>query len=54
MNITSRKSKSKSRKIRLLNKTNVYRSRSLNTIYENEYIDADFIYNYPKNMIRIR
>lgn len=56
MNITSRKSKSnsKSRKLRTLNKTNVYRPRSLNTIYENEYIDADFIHNYPKNIVRIR
>lgn len=57
MNVSSRsksKSNSKSRKLRVLNKTNVYRSRSLNTIYENEYIDADFIHNHPKNMVRIR
>jgi len=57
MNFTSRtksKSNSKSRKTRVLNKTNVYKSRILNTIYENEYIDADFIYNHPKNMVRIR
>ena len=54
MNISSRKSNSKSRKLRALNKTNVYRRRSLNTIYENEYIDADFIHNHPKNMVRIR
>ena len=56
MNFSYRKSKSKSksRKLRILNKTNVYKSRTLNTIYENEYIDADFIHNYPKNMVRIR